>query len=379
MDLKGYVREDLWKSIEAHYERDDYTESIRDAIYHMCELIRDKSGFYDKDGTTLVETALMGKDAVVLVNKNETKTEKDIQQGIANTIKGIIQFIRNPMSHEKKVYSQKEAIAIILYIDYLLNILDHSGGKTKIDNIKELLFDEDFTATEQYAKLLLREVPNKKRYDLLLDLFYAREELPQHRLTNFINSLFGSLTKAEKEEFYHTISINLMKCKDDYELRMYCHYFMDFSYEYIDVLARLRMEDLFFKSIKNGSLIYLDDEWTSNDEGTLATWIDDKLDMLSNKEEILERLFWKIEEGGYSKEYVFEHFLPYIQDYFENGEVRKWNINVIKKRLSKADETVCEWLDECIDFWGNERIIQLFEKEYRECKKTIEEKNKLPF
>lgn len=379
MDLKGNIREDLWKSIEAHYERNDYTESIRDAIYHMCEIIREKSGFYDKDGTTLVETALMGKDPVVLVNKNETKTEKDIQQGIANSIKGIMQFIRNPMSHEKKIYSQKEAIAIILYIDYLINILDHSGGKTKIDNIKELLFDEDFTATEQYAKLLLREVPSKKRYDLLLDLFYDRAAMPQDKLANFINVLFNSLTKAEKEEFYHTVSINLMKCKNDFELRMYCHYFMDFTYEFIDELARLRMEDLFLKAIRKGELIYTNDDWFSNSEGSLATWINDKVNMLSNKGDIVEQLFWKIEAGGNSKEYVFEYFLECIQGYFENGEVRTWNVNIIKKRLNKADETVCEWLDDCIDFWGNERITQLFEKEYRECKKTIEEKNNLPF
>ena len=107
--MENKLREDLWKSIQAHYERNDYTESVRDAIFHTSELLRELSGIDDKDGTTLINEALLGKDPSILVNKNETTTERDIQQGIGFAFKGIMQSVRNLISHEKFTYTQNEA------------------------------------------------------------------------------------------------------------------------------------------------------------------------------------------------------------------------------------------------------------------------------
>lgn len=33
MKIEIRIREDLWKAIEAHYERNDFTEAVRDAVY----------------------------------------------------------------------------------------------------------------------------------------------------------------------------------------------------------------------------------------------------------------------------------------------------------------------------------------------------------
>ena len=200
--MENKIREDLWKTIQAHYERDDYTEAVRDCMYHICDVLREKSGLQDKDGTKLVEAALLGSNPAILINKNESTSEKDIQQGIGNAFKGLIQSIRNPLSHDKTyVYTKDEAEAIILYTSYLLNRVDSSGGATKISDVTELLLDDDFTDSEEYALLLLREVPVKKRYDLLIHLFSIREELPQHKLRFFLNALMESLTKAAKNDF----------------------------------------------------------------------------------------------------------------------------------------------------------------------------------
>ena len=54
MAIEEKLREDIWKAIQAHYERADYTEAVRDAMFHICELLREKSGLVDKDGTKLV-------------------------------------------------------------------------------------------------------------------------------------------------------------------------------------------------------------------------------------------------------------------------------------------------------------------------------------
>lgn len=248
MEIEKRIREDFWKAIQAHYERGDYTEAVRDTIFFVSNLLRELSGIEDRDGTKLVDAALSGASPAVLVNRYETTTEKDIQQGIAFSLKGIMQCVRNPLSHEKTEYTLEQADAIILFVDFLLRQIDQSGGMRKIQDIKGLLYDKDFTASEEYAELLLKEIPKKKRYPLLLELYKDRENLQENKLSSFIEKLIKSLIKTEKSDFIRIVSNSLMMCKNDRELRMYLHYFMRDTYDDVDRLAKLRVED-FIKKI----------------------------------------------------------------------------------------------------------------------------------
>ena len=378
IDIK--IREDLWKAIEAHYERKDFTEAVRDAVFHMSEVLREKGSIEDKDGSKLVDVALLGNNPAILVNKNETTTEKDFQQGIGFAFKGIMQSVRNPLSHESFKYTQDEAETLILYINFLLNQVDKSGGSTKIDNIIDLLLDDDFTDTQEYAELLLKEVPTKKRYDLLLELYQRRANLPKNRLTYFLDVLFASLTKAAKSDFVRAVSSSLMKCKDDNHLRMYCHYFMKDTYSEIDKLAQLRIENMMLKSIECGRVEYhLDgfgNEVASCDcKGSLATWISssEKLNLLSNKDNIIQNLFYKLISDDFEQEnYVFEYFKNIVFD--TSIELTQYQKKFIKNKLKSGDKRYFKAL-----YWKMEFIQEdspwysLFKDEYAECKKILEE------
>ena len=386
MEIETRIREDLWKAIQAHYERNDYTEAVRDAVFHMSEVLREKGGIEDKDGTKLVETALLGSNPAILLNKNETTTEKDFQQGIGFAFKGIMQSVRNLLSHESFKYTQDEAEALILYINFLLNQVDKSGGSTKIDNIIDLLFDDDFTDTQEYADLLLKEVPSKKRYDLLLELYQRRADLPQNKLKYFLAALFSSLTKAAKGDFIRVVSSSLMKCKDDKALRMYCHYFMKDTYSEIDKLAQLRIENMMLKSIRNGRVSYSLDEMGNevagcDYKGRLATWISkpEKLDLLSNKNEIIEELFYSLTSEDSEKEnYVFEYFRNVVFD--SNLILTPHQIKHIKSRLNSGDKRYLDALLWDMEFEEkNCPWFDLFKEDYATCKKIIEKRNDLPF
>lgn len=374
------IREDLWKAIQAHYERNDYTEAVRDAVFHMSEVLREKSGIADKDGTKLVEVALLGNNPAILVNKNETTTEKDFQQGIGFAFKGIMQSVRNPLSHESFRYIQDEAEVLILYINFLLNQVDKSGGRTKIDSIIDLLFDDDFTDTQEYAELLLEEVPVRKRYDLLLELYQKREKLPQNKLRNFLMVLYASLTKAAKSDFVRVVSSSLMRCKDDRELRMYFHYFMEDTYSEIDRLAQLRVEDLVYKSIDQGEYeeVYnsksREVERRCNKKGALSTWVNEKLGMLSNREKIECLLFSKLNRGYEEQKFVFKYFKKAIDK--KAIEFNEIEVSIIKAELKKGNELFADWLWEYLEFAEDEEYIKLFGEEYKECKLKMDE---LPF
>ena len=384
IDIK--IREDLWKAIEAHYERNDFTEAVRDAVFHMSEVLREKGSIEDKDGSKLVDVALLGNNPAILVNKNETTTEKDFQQGIGFAFKGIMQSVRNPLSHESFQYTQEEGETLILYINFLLNQVDKSGGSTKIDNIIELLFDNDFTDTQEYAELLLKEVPIKKRYDLLLELYQRRANLPKNKLKYFLDVLFVSLTKAAKNDFMRVVSSSLMKCKDDNNLRMYCHYFMNDTYLEIDKLAQLRFENMMLKSVENGRVDYNLDEMGKrvagcDYKGSLATWISsfEKLNLLSNKDDIIQKLFYCLISDDLEREnYVFEYFQNIVFD--TSIELTQQQIKYIKNKLKSGDKRYLDAL-----YWEMEFIQEdspwysLFKDEYDECKKVIEERDDLPF
>ena len=319
---------------------------------------------------------------MILVNKNETTTEKDFQQGIGFSLKGIMQAIRNPISHEKTTFSQEDAEAIILYINFLMNQIDRSGGTTKIENVMELLMDEDFTDTEEYADLLLKEVPIKKRYDLILEIFNTRTNLSQNNLRFFIPALFNSLTKAAKTDFCRVVSDSMMKCKDDHYLRMYCHYFYDLTYSSIDKLSQLRIESLLLRSIKKGKYVNEEDVITGTKtrnithEGTLATWFSGKLYLLPNNEAIYDEIFKRTLWGEDIEEYIFKCFSKDMErkpDQFSASQ-----INTIKSRLINGDTHYYYWLFDKMEIIKDESYIELFGKEYSICSDKIPD-TELPF
>lgn len=386
MEIKNRLRNDLWKAVYAHYEGKDYTESVRDAMLYVCEFLREKSGIIDKDGTKLVENTLFGNSPVILVNKNETTTEKDVQQGTGFLLKGLMQAIRNPLSHEKTTYLQNDSEAIILFVNYVLNQIDSSGGRSKIDSLKDLIYDANFTSSKEYAELLIKEIPVKKRYDLLLDLYRDRESLTQNKLKNFLDELMNSLSSAEFSDFIQVVTSSLMICQNDRDLRMYFHYFMESTYSHIDRLAQLRIENLIYDSIKYGEIenkfdFELREETEEcNSQGTLGTWIDDKLYLLSNKEQILDKLFMKLGGGNSSEQ---KYVLTFFCDCVFNSSVKltDYRKNIIKDGLKNGDKQFSDNLFCIMTFEEKSTWYESFKDDYELCceKNKKEDDEELPF
>lgn len=91
----------------------------------LTDVLRDKSGL-DSDGRELVGAALgagKGKLPRVQVNKLQTETERNIQMGLQELLKGMYSLVRNPRSHERVEDTKKTADTVILFLDYLLEFL----------------------------------------------------------------------------------------------------------------------------------------------------------------------------------------------------------------------------------------------------------------
>ncbi len=170
MITKEQIREDLYKLIKNHYNQGDYTEALRDAMFFVKDLLQEKSGFIDKDNTKLIESSLLGKNAAIKINKYATESEINFQEGIGFALKGLVMHLRNPISHERIEYSEQDADAQLLYINYLINQIDNSSGRQLITDWLQYLQSNSFTSSKVFAQELIKELPKKQQYDLLVSL-----------------------------------------------------------------------------------------------------------------------------------------------------------------------------------------------------------------
>src|SRR5436190_19861703 len=125
MNLETVIDSSLWIEIRQNYEAARYTDAIKDAIFFLIELIREKSNL-EADGVALVGQAFGGANPKIKVTKLESQSDKDIQAGTEAILRGIYQSVRNPRSHEKYSDSKDDGDAIIVFIDYPVRVINKS-------------------------------------------------------------------------------------------------------------------------------------------------------------------------------------------------------------------------------------------------------------
>lgn len=365
IDLKEEIRQDLWNVINKHYLAEDYTEALRDAAFLLKDILQNKSGEFDKDNSKLVEAVLNGTSPVLKVNNFTTQTEKDFQSGISLGIKGIFMHVRNPISHEKIVYEKADADAILMYIDYLLRQIDKSNGVSLIEEWLPLVADATFTDTEEYAKELIKEVPKKKVYELLLAIYNHRCDLPRYRLKFFIRELVGKLTNEEKNNFVNMVNIDLAKTSGDYGLSMFFHFFGEHFYSSLKKVVKLRIEDLVYQGITNGKIV------GGKAEGCyapMATWAINHINRFETQDKCIICILNKAISNKAESDYVSQYFLSYIDLHDEkimvlmDKTIKKpnvWNVNIYsfvrKFILDKTDNIYQHYKDE-IDEYENQYV-----------------------
>ncbi len=125
MNLETEIGQDLWKAVRRSYESQAWSNAILDSIHHLSDTLRTKTGL-QSDGTALAGQALGGKNPKLRLNRLQTDTEKSIQAGVEQLLRGLYQAIRNPRSHEHLADSQVEADALIVFVNYLLKLFGYA-------------------------------------------------------------------------------------------------------------------------------------------------------------------------------------------------------------------------------------------------------------
>ena len=122
MNLETKLDSRVWEAVRNSFEENNFTGAILDAIYFLSELIREKTGL-ETDGIALIGQAFGGKSPKIKINRLQSESDWNIQNGTEQILRGIYMAIRNPRSHEKYTDSEEDARAIIFFLNYLVKIV----------------------------------------------------------------------------------------------------------------------------------------------------------------------------------------------------------------------------------------------------------------
>jgi len=113
--------ENLWRACKSSFESGEYWDACLHAFRHLETKIREKAGLSpDEHGVDLVNKAFNPSQGILKIPNCATRSE---EEGFFFINRGIVMFHRNAKGHREGEVERKDAIKIICYVDYLLNIV----------------------------------------------------------------------------------------------------------------------------------------------------------------------------------------------------------------------------------------------------------------
>jgi len=210
MNLETEIDRELWQAVRRSYESQVWSNAVLDSIHYLSDVLRAKSGL-QSDGTALVGQALGGKAPKLRLNRLETQSEKDVQAGVEQLLRGIYQSIRNPRSHERLEDTQVDADALIVFVNYLLKLIGHARAVFSIDECVGRILDKNFVSNERYATLLVEEIPARNRLQVALTVFHRKSEGDGEKLRYYFDAVIAKLSDEEGKELFQAISTELRR------------------------------------------------------------------------------------------------------------------------------------------------------------------------
>ena len=344
MNLKTHIRPELWQAIANTYEAENYSHAILDAIHFLSDVLREKSGV-DGDGVPLVGQALGGEAPRLRVNKLQTETERNVQRGLQDILRGIYRAVRNPRSHEQTQDDKDTADAIIYFINYLLSILAESQEPFTIPQFLSSVFDPDFVENRRYAKLLAAEIPARKRTETLIEIFRRKREGKGAKLKFIVQAILNLLSEDQIDDFLAVVSEDLKTTRDITDIRIVLQVLPPKLWPRIDEVARLRTENKLLRSIEEGRADANRRHKTA--AGALGTWAQRFLEYFSESSrwEVWPTFRRKMESEIYlERRYIAEFFMRSLPKVCNTSYKRDQCIEIICEAVREGDSVFREEL-----------------------------------
>lgn len=314
MNLETRLEPRLWDAIRTSVEARNYTGAVLDAVHLLSDVIRERAGL-EGDGVALVGAAFGGSSPKLKVNRLQTDSEQNVQRGVESLLRGLYQAIRNPRSHGPYQDDERDGIAILLFVDYLLRVVDQSRSPFSLSTFVTRVLDPDFVPNPRYAQLLISEIPVGKRLATCREIFAKRTGADSAKVHYFFEAILATMPSDDINELYEVLSEELRHTDDDETVRFVLGAFPPELWPRLDEVARLRIENKLIKSIRDG-------RWSEQKErclgGALGTWATNIMEWFTLKDELMAVLLSRLtSDDEMAQDYLIRFFASYLPSCWE--------------------------------------------------------------
>ncbi len=338
MNIQTQIRPELWQAVARTYEARSYKSAILDAFHYLTDVIREK-GDVEGDGAKMIGPAFGGANPRIQINKLQTQSERDAQAGLLKILEGMYQGIRNPRSHEQVEDSQDTADAIILFINYVLGVIDTSKGPFVLEEWLERVFDPDFVRHERYAKLLVDYVPPKRYVDAFITLYRQKMKGEPYNAGFILRELMKRINPQHVGDIVSVVSNELRVERNEEVLKHNLIALPQQLWSMINEDARLRIENKLIRDIEQGTITLEHEETelgvfsevkSTGSLGAEAAYINWDPEY---RQWLFDTLYDKTMKSHGHCAYVIEHFLVMLPNIAEGLSVEKDMIKTLSERL----------------------------------------------
>lgn len=361
MNLQTTIATELWSAISTAYENEQFTHAILEALHYLSEVLRDRAGV-DGDGAALVGQALGGDQPRLKLNPLQTETDKNIQRGVEQILRGVYLGIRNPRSHEQASDTREDADAIIHFLDFLLRQLNASQAAFSVESFLHRIQDPEFVESSRYAELLVSEIPKLKLADAAISIFRTRKKIELKRLRYLVPILLGKLDTNQLARYLEVVSEEFRTATEDFSIRTGLQLLTPDVWPQLAELPRLRIENKLINGLRTGEVLS-----SGKTTAPLATWSNNFLKAFTGRSEALGVLLAKLEgTSPPERNFVARFFLHYLHELPTKPYETTRAIRAIVAAVQNDDENVTEQLISAVynypDEWQKKLAEQLKEK-----------------
>ena len=339
-NIKQHIEERLWEFIKRSYNSEDYKTAILDSIQFIGDIIREKSGL-DSDGNQLIGEAFGGTNPKIKLNRLKTESDKNVQKGIQNILRGIYSAYRNPRSHSKIDDTEQDASEIIIFLNHLLKLIDNSKGKFSIDGFLQRVFDKDFVQDKKYAQLIVEDVPRNKVFEVAVEIFKQKEKGTIQNLKYTWDALNKHLTEEDENKELISLVSEELRYTDSLNIVTRCIALFRTNWEEIDEDARLRAENKLIQIIPKAGKDY---HGQTNIEGIYVSWFIPLIGVSDLKSETATKVYESLKSGDRDRQKFIIHYFGYKIDELEEHLFPPSFEDVFKQELKNGNGLVFDWV-----------------------------------
>jgi len=384
MDLNDILSEDIYSVIKNKYDNQLYSDAILDSIKYLTNIIREKSKV-DGDGAGLIGQAFGGQSPKIKINKMATTSEIDEQKGYEQILRGIYCGIRNPRSHEQYQDVKEVADSIIIFINYLAEMIKSTKSYFQLEEYKNRVFDPLFVEREDYAEILVNEIPSDEIVNTSISILKDRNRGESKKLETYFKALFNKMDRSQYDSLMKAISNELKIAQQNNDIISIIRLIEPKFWPILDDDVKIRIENVIIESVREGYY----DMYEGIKKGHLGTWAGDIGGYFKLRRELGEAIIEQLNNNWYAQNYIAEYFIYYLSSIIiDNDLIRRCCNNISYATLSNNAKHLKKLLKDNFSFFPTqwqELILKYglkykeYDIEYFESLRKLNAEDDLPF